>query len=353
MVKIKLRYLVQDLDRHGNVRSYVRLGGKPKVRIRGMPGTAEFMAAYHAALSDIDSEDNRRQYRRADKGSFGYVCLAYYASADFNRLDPATQSWQRHALDRICQNHADKPIAKMTSKHVKRLRDDLKDTPSQSQKLLKALRAMFKWANEAEEVENNPTVGVKAIKYLTKGHHAWTLSEVKQFELRHAIGTKARLAMALLLYTAWRREDAVRLGPQHTVEVRKPDGTTEKRIHYRQGKGENRNPMDMDVPLHQDLAEIIEATQSGHLTFLVTAHGKPFTPAGFGNWFRERCDEANLRHCSAHGLRKATASRLAERGASAHQIMAWLGLRTLTEAERYTRAARQAKLADDALAKLK
>jgi Protein adenylyltransferase SelO len=42
-----------------------------------------------------------------------------------------------------------------------------------------------------------------------------------------------------------------------------------------------------------------------HYPVLVTAHGKPFTPAGFGNWFRDRCNEANLRHCSAHGLRKA------------------------------------------------
>jgi integrase/recombinase XerD len=194
---------------------------------------------------------------------------------------------------------------------------------------------------------------VKAIKFVSTGHHSWTLHEVEQFEQRHAIGTKARLALALLLYTSWRREDAVRLRPQHIVEARKLDGTTEKRIHYRQGKNDLRNPMDMDVPLHPDLAEIIEATLSTHLTFLVTAHGKPFTPAGFGNWFRDRCDEANLRHCSAHGLRKATGARLAERGATAHQIMAWLGLRTLTEAERYTRAAGRAKLADDALAKLK
>jgi integrase/recombinase XerD len=353
MVNIKLKYLVQDVDRHGNVRSYVRLPGKPKVRIRGLPGSEEFMAAYQAALARIDSEDKRRQYRRPPKGTFGYLCLAYYDSSEFKRLDRATQSWQRRALDRICQVHGDKPVALMTSKHVKRLRDELKNTPSQSQKLLKALRAMFAWANEAEEASNNPTVGVKAIKYVTNGHHAWTLSEVEQFERRHKIGTKARLAMALLLYTSWRREDAVRLGPQHIVEVHNRDGSTEKRIRYRQAKNEHRNPVDMDVPLHPDLAKIIEATPSGHLTFLVTAHGKPFTPAGFGNWFRDRCNEAGLPHCSAHGLRKATASRLAERGASAHQIMAWTGLRTLTEAERYTRAARQATLADDALAKLK
>jgi integrase/recombinase XerD len=56
---------------------------------------------------------------------------------------------------------------------------------------------------------------VKAIRYATKGHHTWTLEEVEAFEDRHPIGSKARLAMAILLYTTCRREDAVRLGPQH------------------------------------------------------------------------------------------------------------------------------------------
>jgi integrase/recombinase XerD len=285
MANLKLRYLVQDVDRHGNVRSYVRLPGKPKVRIRGLPGSEEFMAAYQAALSGIDSE-KRRQYQRAVKGSFGYLCLAYYDSGDFKRLDRATQSWQRRALDRICQNNAHKPVALMTRKHVKHFRDDLAQTPSQSQKLLKALRALLRWAYETGQVPDefkNPTADVKAIKYATSGHHAWTPAEVKQFEQRHPIGTKARLAMALVLYTSWRREDAVRLGPQHIVEVHNPDGSTEKRVRYRQAKNEHRNPVDMDVPLHPDLAKIIEATPSGHLTFLVTAHGKTFTPAGFGN----------------------------------------------------------------------
>jgi hypothetical protein len=26
------------------------------------------------------------------------------------------------------------------------------------------------------------------------------------------------------------------------------------------------------------------------MTFLETEYGKPFTAAGFGNWFRDRCD---------------------------------------------------------------
>src|SRR4029450_11534023 len=37
----------------------------------------------------------------------------------------------------------------------------------------------------------------------------------------------------------------------------------------------------------------------------VCEFGNPFPVAGFGNWFREQCDVANLHHCTFHGLRKA------------------------------------------------
>ena len=107
------------------------------------------------------------------------------------------------------------------------------------------------------------------------------------------------------------------------------------------------------IPLHPDLAHVIASMASEHMTFLVTDYGRPFTPNGFGNAFKEWCRQANRPHCTAHGLRKATAARLAERGATAHEIMAITGHRTLEEIERYTRSARQAKLADPAMAKFR
>ena len=55
---------------------------------------------------------------------------------------------------------------------------------------------------------------------------------------------------------------------------------------------------------------------------------------------------------SAHGLRKAAAARLAETGATEHEIMAVTGHRTLKEVDRYTRTARQKVLADSAMRKL-
>jgi site-specific recombinase XerD len=97
------------------------------------------------------------------------------------------------------------------------------------------------------------------------------------------------------------------------------------------------------------LQSIIDASPTGDLTYLMTDHGKPFTPAGFGGWFREQCDKAALKHCSAHGLRKAGASIAAENGASPHQLMAIFGWLTLKEAERYTQAARRRRMARDGM----
>ena len=117
------------------------------------------------------------------------------------------------------------------------------------------------------------------------------------------------------------------------------------RIYYRQQKTRR----SLAVPLHHDLLAILEQSPTGDLTFLMTAHGKPFSAAGFGNWFREMCDAAGLPHCSAHGLRKAQARRLAEAGCSAHEIAAITGHRTLSEVQRYTAAAEQTRLADAAI----
>jgi hypothetical protein len=80
-MKIRLRYLSEDVDRHGNVRCYVRMPGFPKVRLRSMPGTAEFMQEYQAALAR--KQNGPRQARIFARGSFRYLCIQYYSSAAF------------------------------------------------------------------------------------------------------------------------------------------------------------------------------------------------------------------------------------------------------------------------------
>jgi integrase len=103
--------------------------------------------------------------------------------------------------------------------------------------------------------------------------------------------------------------------------------------------------------VHPDLREILDATPSEHLTFIVNAWGKPFTPGAFSNWFREQCDAAGLpKECSAHGLRKAALTRLVNAGCTTHEVMSISGHVTLQEVQRYTAAADRARLAKRAMA---
>jgi site-specific recombinase XerD len=102
----------------------------------------------------------------------------------------------------------------------------------------------------------------------------------------------------------------------------------------------------LQIPIREELRQALDTSE--HLTFLVTENGKPFTPNGFADWFRRRCDEAGLSQCSAHGLRKAQCRRLAEDGCTAHQIAAISGHKSLSEIERYTKAVDQVRLARQA-----
>jgi hypothetical protein len=81
----------------------------------------------------------------------------------------------------------------------------------------------------------------------------------------------------------------------------------------------------------------------------VTEYGRPFSVAGFGNWFRARCDEAGLKQCSANGLKKAGATTAPENGATPHELMSIFGWLSLAEAERYTREAKRKKMAGEAM----
>ena len=184
-------------------------------------------------------------------------------------------------------------------------------------------------------IATDPTAGIKNLSGKTDGFRTWNEDDIAAFEARHPIGTRERLALALLVYTAQRRGDVVRMGRQH---IRNATAM----IDVKQQKTGTK----LAIPIHPDLQAVLDATPSGHLTFLTTAFGKPFAAAGFTNWFREACNAAGLpRGTSAHGLRKAACRRLAEAGCSANVIAAISGHKSLREVERYTIAANQERMA--------
>src|SRR6516162_5717292 len=204
------------------------------------------------------------------------------------------------------------------------------------------MRQVFKFGVKKQLAPSNPARDVAYFKSGTPGFHTWTPEEVLQFEERHPVGSKARLALAFLLFTGQRRSDIIRFGKQHTKSGK---------LTFTQFKGRNRKPKTLTLPILPALQRIIDATPCGDLTFLVNDWGRPFTDAGFGNWFRDRCVEAGVPG-RAHGLRKAGATIAANNGATSRQLMAIFGWDTLKEAERYTRNADQLRLAESAMSLL-
>jgi integrase len=106
------------------------------------------------------------------------------------------------------------------------------------------------------------------------------------------------------------------------------------------------------IPVHPDLQAILDRAPSDKLTFLVTRFGKPFLERRSVIGSASNVTIADLSRCSAHGLRKAAARRLAEAGCTEHEIAAITGHASLREIVRYTKAADQKKLARAAIDKV-
>jgi integrase len=310
-----------------------------------MPWSPDFMVAYEAALA---GQPLMIRAARAKQGTFAALAASYFASPVFLTMKPSTKGVYRNAIDRLCRSTdkdgneiGGKSAATLHREHVVKLMSGRAEKPESANLLRKVLRVMMNHAVEIGLRPDDPTRDVKAIRVRSDGFHSWTEAEIAQFEAHHPIGSRARLALALLLCTGQRRSDVVTMGKQHVDK----NGT----IHVRQIK----TGAALAIPVNADLRAVIDATPSEHLTFLTTQFGRAFTAAGFGNWFREQCNDAGLPHCSAHGLRKAAARRLAEAGCTEHEIASITGHVSLREIVRYTKVADQARLAVAAMDKMR
>ena len=353
-MKAKLKHLVEDVSRHGQVRVYVRQPGKPKIRIHVSVEHPDFLEHYRDALAGTSrSAPGKAAAPTLDRGkpnTFRALCEAYLSSGDFRTgLRPVGQATRRGIL-RHCWVEETKPgsglligdcpVADFSAAHVRLLRDRKTDLPEAGNNRVKAIRAVFKWACVTDEKLTNPATKIALFKGRGGGFHSWTIDEVALYEARHPVGTLARLAFDLLLYTAQRRADIVAMGRQHI--------SAEGWLSIVQGKTKTV----VEIPVLPNLMRSIAHAPPGRLQFLINDLGRPFTANGFGNKFREWCDQAGLPHCAAHGLRKATASRLAELGCSEDEIGAITGHLTSKEIRRYTKAARRRVMAESAMSKL-
>jgi integrase len=338
------KYVSEFQNRHDVWTVRFRRKGWPTIYPKAKPGTDEFADEYRRWLAGQPQEIGSKRTR---PGSLKALAASYFNSLGFVSMKATTQGVYRNIINRLCEDEGstgikvgDMPSSAIRREHVIKLMAKRAAKPDSANGLRKVLRAMMAHAVEAGIRKDDPTQGVKPIKVKTDGFHSWTEAEIEKFEQVHGAGSKGRLALALLLYTGQRRGDVVRMGRQHMR-----DGF----LSVKQEK----TGTELSIPVLPVLQSVIDETPKDNMSFLVTELGRPFTSAGFGNWFKEQCYMANLPHCSAHGLRKAASRRLAEYGCTVHEVAAITGHASLREVQRYTRGADQKRLASAAIEKVK
>ncbi len=342
-VAVRLKHVHRLTHRDGRPRYLLRIPGATAITLPGEPGSPAFMAAYQRGI-----ENAAAPKQRLAPGSLDALAVSYYASTAFLTLRPSTQAAYRRLVEELRTGYGTRPVRLLEGRHVEAMIAAKSATPTAANHRLRTLRHLMAHAVKLGLIRQDPTAAVERVPYRTDGYHTWTEAEIAQFEAKWPSGSRPRLAFALLLYTGQRRSDVVRMGRQHLRDV-VVDGRPVRTIEIAQVKTGTR----LLLPIHDALAgEIDQSPRGDLLPFLRTEYGKPFSPRGFYNLFASWAQDAGLPPGrSPHGLRKAAGRRLAEAGATAHQIMSILGV-TLETAVIYTRAAEQMRMAIAGMARI-
>ncbi len=336
MTRVRMKYLKVYQDRQGRQRVYFRKPGSPVIALPADMESKAFRVAYDAAM---DAAPREIGASRTKEGSFSALIAAYYKSKSYKKLSESARRSYRQVLERFRAEYGDMSVRALRREHVVTILDKLDGKPGVQETLRKRLSTLLNFGAD-RGWGKNPMTGMRREKQATDGFRAWTEGDIAAFEATWASGTRERLALALLLYTGQRRSDVVGMGRQHVKDGRI------RVVQQKTGK-------ELWIKLHSRLKAELDAVPKNQLTFLQTQYGQPFTANGFGNWFGERADAANLPDGSnSHGLRKAAARRLAEAGCTPHQIMAITGHSNLSEVTLYTASADQERLADEAMEKV-
>lgn len=336
------RYTSLVVDRHGRQRCRFRHNGVDcYLPHREHP---DYKAAYELALAQ--SAGVVGVGPRAIPRSVNALLPLYYRSIKFKRGGDEWRATRRRVLEDFAKEFGNDLVGDFRAKDI----DAILGAKLEKQKVGKrtvggtsaALRLreqldlLFKFAVKQEWIATNPVEHSEEVEHKGAGFYPWNEDDIATFRAYWPLGTKPRLAMELVLWTGARRGDAHRAAPPRNGRVVFTAAKTAK---------------EQDVPVAPMLQSAIEAMPSvGITTLLVTDYGKPFSRAGFGNWFKDKCLKAGLPRCTLHGLRKALARRSADLNASQQQLKAlgqWSGDR---EVAIYIEGANRKQLAADALA---
>jgi len=289
--------------------------------------------------------------RGIDPQTLGELYHAYVAHLDNEqsrgKIAPSTRQHYCRLLQQLVDRYGSAVLTSIEERDLLAMLDKHGPTANSFNNHLRAVKSIFTYAKKYHGLSPNPALGLEKISITTDGFPEWQNDDIERFVATHPLGTKAYLALMLLMHAGPRRSDLVKLGPSNIIER----GDV-KMMSFKPQKTARSSNIQVILPLHPELEEAIQNTRVGPETFLITAFGRPFTSNGFGNKMAEWRDAAGIRKgVASHAMRKSVGINLAEHGASPYEIMATLGHSSPKVTEVYTRAASRRKLAAGAASK--
>lgn len=348
---MKVRYpgLLKERLPSGNYRYRVRTEHDPrtKIRIYAAPGHDEFYKQYLAARSGEKQEPVKPASEYARTRSLAWLVTRYTEHLE-RAVTAGTSSHKTLKKKRnllsplLVHNDAHMLVSRA---FLIREQDKRSATPAQADAFIEAVRVMYDWAIDRELIKENTATGIRKIYRKGSGATPWSADDVRRYFARHKLGSKAHVAMSILLWTGCRIEDLTILGREHECVI---DGIEALRWQpLKKGSSE------VTVPIFPPLKEATRAPVVQGRTYVLGKAGRPLSSGDSASAvFKSWCKQAGIGHLSAHGVRKGLAELLAELGSSQYGIMAILGHSEAKTSEVYTRRVERWRLALDGLGKV-
>jgi integrase len=308
MVKIELKGICKVMAK-GRTYYYAWRGGP---RLRGEPGSPEFVASYNEAIEER---------RTPDQSRFRALVTLYRASAEYKALAPSTQKNWSIWLDRVGEHFGDLHIAQFDRPDkirpiIRQWRNKWADKPRTADYALQVLsRVLAHAVDPLGKIAGNPCEGIKRLYSSDRSDIIWTEADIAEFK---AVSSRELAdAVDLASHTGLRLGDLIRLSWSHVgVDA----------IVLRTGKSRQRR--EAIIPLYDDLRAVLERIPKVATTILTTTRRKPWTASGLSTAVQRAKAAASweAKDLHFHDLRGTAATRFYVAGLSVRviaEVMGW------------------------------
>jgi integrase len=281
-------------------------------RLRGEPGSPEFLASYNEAI------ESRRV---PDTSKFRALVTLYKASKDYEKLADSTKKHWARWLDQIGEYFGDLSIRQFDRPEkirpvIRRWRSNWEDTPRTADYAMQVLSVVLAYAvDPLGKIASNPCDGIRRLYSADRSEIIWTDADITEFKV--TCSTELSTAVDLAAHTGLRLGDLIRLAWSHVGE---------EAIVLRTGKSRQRR--EAIIPLYDDLRAVLARIPRQATTVLTSARRRPWTASGLSTAVQRGKAVAKweARDLHFHDLRGTAATKFYVAGLSTRviaEIMGW------------------------------